>query len=78
MIGRRACVCVGAMVLACGLSACPAFAAAGDPQRPCPTTCRPELLARRTLHALAIGPGEAPTIDGRLEDAVWELSLIHI
>jgi len=27
---------------------------------------------RRTLHALAIGPGDVPVVDGRLDDAVWE------
>ena len=72
MIGRRALVCFGAIVLACGLSACPALAAPDDSPRPCPTTCRPELLVRRTLHALAIGPGDVPVVDGRLDDAVWE------
>jgi hypothetical protein len=45
--------------------------AAGDPQRPCPTTCRQELLVRRTLHAAAIRRADAPTIDGRPDEAVW-------
>ena len=72
MIGRRAGVCLGVLMLASGLSACPALASAGDAPRPCPTTCRQELLALRTLHALAIRPGEAPIVDGRLDDAVWE------
>jgi hypothetical protein len=65
-------VCFGVLVLASGFPARRASAAAGDAPRPCPTTCRPELLAPRTLHALAIGPGEAPVVDGRLDDAVWE------
>ena len=72
MIGRRALVCSGVIVLACGWSARAVVAASDDPQRPCPTTCRPDLLARRTLHAVAIDPGEVPTVDGRLDDAVWE------
>jgi len=72
VIGWRARVCLGVLVCGVGLSAGLAPATAGDRPRPCPTTCQPELLALRTLHALAIGPGEAPIVDGRLDDAVWE------
>jgi hypothetical protein len=60
------------LAFAVSLSIVPAIASAGgDPQRPCPTTCRQDLLARRTLHAVPIPRTEAPVIDGRLDDPVW-------
>jgi hypothetical protein len=56
------------------VSILPARAHAGDggaQRRPCPTTCRQDLLARRTLHAEPISASEAPVVDGRLDDPAW-------
>src|ERR1044071_1332056 len=56
---------------ACALLTAVHAAAAQETPRPCPTTCRQELLAPRTLRAALIDAASAPTIDGRPDEAIW-------
>ncbi len=72
MSARRVSRCICVFAVASAPVLWPVIGWAADSQRPCPTTCRPELLARRSLRATAIASGERPVIDGRLDEAVWE------
>ena len=68
---RRLSICIRVLALASAAVLSPTITRAADPQRPCPTTCRPELLAHRSLQASAIAAGERPIVDGRLDEGVW-------